>query len=92
MSLIVKRHHRLPAGVLLRAGDELAPGLLDPASVDQLIDQGILVEVPTRLSYFALLPDFAGADRAKFATAANLADVFPGLVIPKPLDVRAGKE
>jgi hypothetical protein len=89
MSLIVKRHHRLPeSGIMLYAGDEVAPGSLEAILINRLLDADILVEVPTRISYFALLPSFAGVSpSAKLATVAN----FPELVIP-PLDSRAGKE
>jgi hypothetical protein len=87
MSLIVKRHHRLPeSGINLYAGDEVAPGSLEVTLIDQLLDAGILAEVPTRISYFALLPSFAGVEhRSKSGTAPNSL-LFPELVIP------AGKE
>jgi hypothetical protein len=60
MTLICKCPHSLPSGELLYNGDELQPGLLDQATIDLLLDQDILVEVPTRLSSFALLHSFAG--------------------------------
>jgi hypothetical protein len=77
MSLIVKRHHRLDPGTLLIAGDEVTG--LDQATVLRLLDADILVECPTRLSYFALLHDFAGVGQIDKDSISTL---FPELAIP----------
>jgi len=80
-ALIIKRHHRLPGGQLLHAGDEIPPGLLEAGAIDLLMDADILVEVPTRLSYFALLHSFAGSKSAD--EASSLSALFPELAIPR---------
>ena len=78
-ALIVKRSHRFPDGQLLYAGDELRPGSLDQATIDLLFDLDVLCEVPTRISYFALLPDFAGVEAGSQKLTAG---VFPELAFP----------
>jgi hypothetical protein len=79
MSLIVKRHHRFEDGSVLIAGDELKPNSLDQLTINTLLDADILTEVPTRLSYYQLLPDFAGVSDV---SSADRSHPFPGLTIP----------
>jgi hypothetical protein len=79
MTLIVRQPHYRNGILLLHPGDELAPGLLAKDEIDQLLDSGVLVEVPTRLSYFALLPDFAGAPKTR---DPGIASSFPQFTIP----------
>jgi hypothetical protein len=67
MTLIAKRHYRLPDGAQLIAGDEVPPGLFPGGVIDVLLDSDTLVEIPSRLSYFALLPDFAGGNASRSA-------------------------
>ena len=61
--MVMKRHYHR-GELILFAGDELCPDSLDQTTIDQLLDQGVLFEVQGRLSYFALLKDFAGAKNA----------------------------
>jgi hypothetical protein len=80
MTIIFKRHHRLPDGQLCHAGDEVPPGLLEPDVVNSLFDSDIVVESPSRLSYFALLKSFAGAEAS--TEQLDVASMFPALAIP----------
>jgi hypothetical protein len=79
-TIVIKRHYRLSNELVLHAGDELGPSLIDQSIIDALLDQDVLVETPSRLSYFALLPDFADAAPTERLDVASL---FPTLAIPR---------
>jgi len=81
MSLIVKLYHRLPSQ-LLYAGDEVPPGLLEQDAIDLLLDAGVLGEIPTRLSYFALLHSFSESSSIRMSSDSGTPHPFPELVIP----------
>jgi hypothetical protein len=78
MTLVAKKTYQRP-GMLLVCGDEIKPGLLDQATIDALLDAGVLVEVSSRLSYFALLHSFSGVGDVKYASTSH---PFPELAIP----------
>jgi hypothetical protein len=81
MSLIVKRHHRFEDGSRLIAGDEVKPDSVGQAMINLLLDADILVEVPTRLSYFQLLPDFSGVEGS--TERLDVGALFPALCVPR---------
>jgi hypothetical protein len=86
---IFKRHHRLLDGALLHAGDELPPGLLEPDVIDMLLDADILVEIPSRLSYFALLHDFSGVEAS--TENVSIRYIFPEICVQSRLDSKPEK-
>jgi hypothetical protein len=87
MTIIFKRHFRLSNGQLCHAGDEVASGLFDQPTIDGLFDSDVVVEAPSRLSYYQLLPDFSGVGATE---RLDVASMFPALAIPR-LDSRAQK-
>ena len=83
MTLVARQPWYRDGIPLLYPGDEVAPGVLTKDEIDQMLDSGVLVEVPTRISYFALLFGFAGDGNRSRSPVERL---YPELTIPPQIE------
>lgn len=70
-TLVFIRHHEID-GRLYRHAEELPPRALSPETIDQLLDQGILTEVPERRSLYRLFAPFSDTKETEPFTKEEL--------------------
>jgi hypothetical protein len=70
-TLVFIRHLEIN-GRQFHHGDELPPGTLTQAEVDNAIDQGVLSECPERRSLYRLFSAFSGAKETEALTKEEL--------------------